>query len=82
MLNLDGDLYSMVRIEDINKFNKILELKRKKIIASDGASNYLRVTLNSLSEEQYQAFINYHLATCERQDLLGASAHLLDIIEK
>ena len=82
MLNLDGDLYSMVRIEDINKYNSILELKRKKIIASDGASNYLRVTLNSLSEEQYQAFIDYHLATCERQDLLGASAHLLDIIEK
>ena len=57
-------------------------MKRKKIIASDGASNYLRVTLNSLSEEQYQEFINYHLATCERKDLLGASAHLLDIIEK
>ena len=82
MLNLDGDLYSMVRIEDIDRYNSILNLKRKKIIASDGASNYLRVTLNSLSEEQYQEFINYHLATCERTDLLGASAHLLDIIEK
>lgn len=82
MLNLKDDLYSMVRIEDIDKYNSILGLKRIKIIASDGPSNYLRVTLNSLSEEEYQLFIKYHLSTCERQDLLGASAHLLDIVEK
>ena len=82
MLNLDGDLYSMVRIEDINEFNEIVGLKRVKIIASDGASNYIRTTLNSLSEDEYQEFIKYHLSTCERSDLLGASSHLLDIVKK
>ncbi len=82
MINLDNDLYSMVRIEVIDRFNSILKLKRIKIIASDGPSNYLRVTLNSLSDEEYEQFIKYHLATCERSDLLGASAHLLDIVEK
>lgn len=80
MLNIEDDLYSMVRIEDIDQFNQEVGLERIKIIASDGASNYLRSTLNSLSEEEYQEFINYHLSTCERKDLLGASAHLLDIV--
>ena len=82
MLNLDGDLYSMVRIEDINEFNDVVKLNRVKIIASDGASNYLRTTLNSLSEDEYNEFIKYHLSTCERSDLLGASSHLLDILKK
>ena len=82
MLNLEGDLYSMVRIEDINEFNQICALTRKKIIAADGASNYIRVYLNKLSEEEFKEFINYHLSTCERNDLLGASAHLLDIVTK
>lgn len=82
MINLENDLYSMVRIEDIDRFNSTLNLKRVKIIASDGPSNYLRVTLNSLSNEEYEQFIKYHLSTCERSDLLGASAHLLDIVEK
>lgn len=81
MIPLDGDLYSMVTLTDINHYNKLLGFKRKKIIASDGASNYLRVTLNSLNDEEYQEFINYHLSTCERKDLLGASSHLLDIVE-
>ena len=82
MLNLKDDLYSMVRLEDINEFNKIVGLSRIKIIASDGPSNYLRTVLNSLTEKEFDTFISYHLATCERTDLLGASAHLLDIVIK
>ena len=80
MLNLEGDLYSMVRIEDIDLFNKEANLERKKIIASDGASNYIRTVLNNLSKEEFDEFISYHLSICERSDLLGASAHLLDIL--
>ena len=82
MLNLENDLYSMVRIEDIDELNQIVDLKREKIVASDGPSNYLRVTLNSLDEEEFNHFIDYHLKTCERKDLLGASSHLLDIVKK
>ena len=82
MLNLAEDLYSMVRIEDIDEFNEEVGLSRIKIIAADGASNYIRVFLNKLSEEEFKEFIKYHLTTCERSDLLGASAHLLDIVRK
>ena len=80
MLNLDDDLYSMVRIEDIDEFNQIVNLERIKIVASDGPSDYIRTTLNSLSNEEFEEFISYHLKTCERKDLLGASAHNLDIV--
>ena len=82
MLNLKDDLYSMVRLEDINEFNEICGLKREKIVAADGASNYIRVYLNKLSVEEFEEFIKYHLSTCERSDLLGASAHLLDVLKK
>lgn len=80
MQNLDGDLYSMVRIEDINGFNEELGLERIKIVASDGPANYMRTKLRELSDEEYEMFIQYHLSTCERPDLLGASSHLLDIV--
>lgn len=80
MINKDGDLYSMVRLEDINEFNNTLNLKRIKIISSDGASNYLRPYLNKLDEDSYNLFIKYQLSICERPDLLGASTHLVDIV--
>lgn len=82
VVSKEEDLYTMVRLEDIEEFNKTLNLKRIQILASDGASNYMRTTLNSLNQEEYQEFLNYHLQTCERKDLLGASAHVLDIVTK
>ena len=78
-----ADLYDYVRIEDIDAINACAgKVKRIKLVAADGAANYLRTVLNSLDEESYQKFIEYHLSTCERSDLLGASAHTLDILQK
>lgn len=76
------DLYDYVRIEDIDKINAEAEVERVQIIAADGPANYMRTILNAMDEETYRTFIAYHLATCERADLLGASAHTLDILRK
>ena len=78
----EDDLYSMVRIEDIDSFNEKLNLKRIKIVSQDGASDYIRTSLNKLSKDEFEIFIQYHLSICERKDLLGASSHLLDIVTK
>ena len=76
------NLYDYVRLEDINTLNESCSLKRLQIISPDGPANYIRPFLNQLSEEEFQHFIAYHLATCERQDLIGAGAHTLDILQK
>ena len=76
------DLYDYVRIEDIDAIDHAAGVKRVKLIAADGPANYMRTVLNAMDEETYQLFLQYHLSTCERQDLLGASAHTLDIVRK
>lgn len=76
------DLYDYVRMEDIDEINAGADMKRIKIIAADGPANYMRQILNAMDDETYQTFIRYHLSTCERPDLLGASAHTLDILRK
>ncbi|ASW43352.1 class I SAM-dependent methyltransferase [Clostridium isatidis] len=76
------DLYDYVRIEDINRINEAAGLKRIKIVSADGPANYMRPILNSMDEETFDIFMNYHLSTCERQDLIGAAAHTLDILIK
>ena len=75
-------LYSMVRLEDIVRLNEAVGLERMEIVAADGPANYIRPFLNALDEEEFQFFIQYHLATCERADLMGASAHVVDILQK
>lgn len=76
------DLYDYVRLEDIDKYNEAAGLRRIQIIAADGPANYMRTTLNSMDEETYELFIKYHLSICERMDMIGASSHTLDILQK
>lgn len=73
-------LYHMVRLEDIGRLNRKAGLERLQIIAADGAANYIRPFLNALSEEEFGKFMEYHLSTCERMDLMGASGHTVDIL--
>jgi ubiquinone/menaquinone biosynthesis C-methylase UbiE len=77
-----NELYSMVRLEDIEALDQKAELTRIRIIAADGAANYMRPFLNALTEAEFEEFIRYHLSTCERMDLMGASGHTVDILTK
>lgn len=76
------DLYDYVRLEDIAAYNEAAGLQRIQIVSADGPANYMRQTLNAMDDETYELFIQYHLSTCERPELLGASAHTLDILCK
>ena len=76
----EENLYDYMRIEDINSLNEAAGLERIKILSPDGPANYIRPYLNKLTEEEFAEFVKYHLATCERQDLIGAAAHTLDIL--
>ena len=76
------NLYDYMRIEDINALLENSGLERIKIISPDGPANYMRPFLNQLTEEEFEYFVQYQMATCERQDLIGAGAHTLDILRK
>ena len=81
-LSKETDLYSVVRLEDIENLNKMVNLERIKIITPDGPSNYIRPILNKMDDKTFEVFLNYHFKTCERLDLMGAAAHTLDILKK
>lgn len=74
-------LYDVVRLEDIDCLNETVGLNRIQIIAADGPADYMRPVLNSLTQEEFDWFIKYHLSTCQRMDMMGASAHTVDILK-
>jgi SAM-dependent methyltransferase len=82
ILNDNDNLYSYVRIEDINYLKDTCNLKRVKIINQDGPTEYIKNIVNKMDDDTYQLFIKYHLSTCERPELLGTGRHILDILEK
>ncbi|MCR4610995.1 MAG: class I SAM-dependent methyltransferase [Lachnospiraceae bacterium] len=80
-INNEDRTYCFARLEDIDEVNKDMSVKRDTIFSPDGAANYLRPMLNSLSEEEFEEYINYQLRVSERKDLLGASAHVVDVLK-
>jgi len=82
VLNKPTDLYTYVRIEDINKLMNDTNLERVNILSQDGPAEYLKKEINSMNDEELDMLIKYHLSTCERPELLGAGRHILDILKK
>ena len=76
------DLFELVRIEDINALNSKFPLKREKLIATDGFTNYNRDCIDEMSDDVFSSWMDYHFTICERQDLIGMSHHTLDILRK
>lgn len=82
IVSKSDDLYSYVRMEDINRLNELANLKRIKILSPDTVANFFREYINKLSEEEFEKFIEYHLSICERSDILGLCTHVLDILKR
>ena len=77
-----NDLYSFVRIEDIDYLRDIVNLKREKIISQDGPTQYIKKVINKMDEETFNIYLDNNYKTCERSELLGSSRHILDILKK
>ena len=81
ILHNENELYDYVRLEQINAWNAAAGLSRELMIAPDGPADYIRPVLNAMDEQTFTLFLQYQLANCERQELLGASSHTLDILQ-
>ncbi len=76
------DLFELVRTEDIAALDAEVPVRRVKLVATDGATNYKREFIDAMDDETFEKWMDYHFTICERQDLIGASHHTLDILQK
>lgn len=77
------DLFEMVRLEEIDELNAHFQnVKRVKIVAADGATNYMRECIDAMDEATFEVWMKYHFSICERMDLIGATNHSLDILKR
>jgi len=76
------DLYSYVKVTDIIDYANKTGLKRLIMFAPDGAADYMRQSLNSMDEETFRLFIKYQMSVATREDLIGASSHIVDVLTK
>ena len=76
------EIFELVRTEDIAALDSEFPVERVKLVAADGATNYMREFIDAMDDETFGKWLDYHFAVCERQDLIGASHHTLDVLRK
>ena len=76
------DIFELYRKEDVDRLRTQFPVTQLHFVASDGYANHMRSTVDQMEDRMYDLFLKYHLATCERQDLVGYSHHTLDIFRK
>ena len=76
------DLFELHRKEDIDSLRSHFDVTQLKFVATDGYVNHIRELVNQMDDKTYELFIKYHLATCERDDMIGYSNHTLDVFKK
>ena len=60
----------------------VFPVSRLHYAASDGCALFMREAVDAMNREEFELYLKYHLATCEREDLLGVTSHAVDIFRK
>lgn len=76
------DLFELYRKQDIEALRGSLPVSQLHFVAADGYACHMREKLAQMTEDVFALYLRYHLATCERPDLIGYSNHTLDIFRK
>ena len=76
------DLFQLTRTEEIAALDAAFPVERLKLVAADGATNFIRQTIDAMDDDTFARWMDYHYTVCERADLIGASHHTLDVLRK
>lgn len=76
------DLFELVRKENIDELMSVFPVSRLHYVASDGSALFMREAVDAMADETFELYLKYHFATCEREDLLGITSHVIDIFRK
>ncbi len=76
------DIFELYRKEDIDKLRSRFNVTQIHFVATDGYTNHMRETVDRMDDRMFELYLKYHLAVCERQDMVGYSHHTLDIFRK
>ena len=82
LYNKPEKVFSVFYIEEFKNIMKDYNIEYVSNVATDGISSILRDYINELNEDEFNVWIDYHLSTCEREDLQGYSNHMLYICKK
>ncbi|MCL2171540.1 MAG: class I SAM-dependent methyltransferase [Defluviitaleaceae bacterium] len=75
-------IFALTRKENIDNLMSNFQVNRLHYVATNMLSRILRDRIMSMDDDTFELYLKYHYAVCERPDMVGVTAHSLDIFRK
>ncbi len=82
LVNAPEQIFNLFLIKDFEEMMEHTNTICLHEVATDGIAQAMQIYIDQLNEKEFEEWIQYHLATCERKDLMGYSTHVLHICQK
>lgn len=82
LYSVPEDIFQLYRKEDIDGLMNGFDVTRLHYVGTDMLSHLMRKTFAELDDAEFEMYMKYHLSICEREDMVGATNHMLDIFRK
>ena len=65
-----------------DQLGSALEIVVWEVVILLGYKHWNQYYYAKMDDDTFELYYKYHLSICEREELLGASSHVLDILKK
>lgn len=76
------EVFTLYRREDVNALMRHFNTERLHYIGTDMLTRFIGSAVDAMDEKNFALYMKYHFCICERQDMVGATSHMLDIFRK
>ncbi len=75
-------LFEMSTVNEINDLMGAFSIDKLHMAATDGMASYFSETIDNAEIELFEAWLKYHFHSCEREELIGYSNHVVYVGRK
>ena len=76
------EVFALYRQEDVNELMSHFKTERLHYVGTDMLTRFIGSAVDEMDDQTFRLYMKYHLCICERKDMVGATAHMLDVFRK
>lgn len=77
-----AEIFALYRREEVDEIMSRFKVQRLHYVGTDMLTRFIGNEVDAMDEETFETYMKYHLCICERPDMVGATAHMLDVFRK
>lgn len=76
------EIFALYRKDDVDNLMKAFPVRRLHYIGTDMMTRFIADAVDEMDDKMFDLYMKYHLCICEREDMVGATSHMLDVFRK